>query len=394
MKRTLIYIVVILIVSACGSKKNSGEYGSAGEKQITIRGTIENGADQLVTLELMEPSEFVPLDSSRCDRKGFFRFDIKGEGPNFYSLKYTEEGYITIIAGPGDVIEVKGNPDNIYPYSVTGSEASRLVGELALEHRKVLDELREISEKSAMLMGDPDYVIKKQELNASFDSLTSVFHEYSKNFIHDHPSSLSILIALYNQFGPGLPVFHPLTDFDVYRFADSALYANYPENHAVMALHSQLMTALQQIEHQKASTGPEPGDIAPDFVMESDKGDLKALSELRGKYVLLQVWASWSKPSVEENRFLENCIRQFNPESFAIFQVSIDSDREDWLKAINGKYENWIQVSDLQRWESAVVNLYSIERIPANFLIDPRGKIIAMDLFGDDLKKELMKYIQ
>ena len=357
MKFRYMLIFLILITVACSRQKNNVSV-SKESQVIVIQGELENGSDLLVTLDLMEPAEFVPIDSIRCDENGKFKFTFNGDGLNFYSLKYTDDGYVTIIAEPGDSIAFKGKASRIYPYEIWGSEASDLVRTLAVYHKEVLDQLHQITVESNELLGEKNYPVRKQILNDRFDSITGAFHNYSRNFIFKYPTSPAILIALYNQFGPGLPVFNPKTDFDIYTFVDSALYTNFPENKAVKSLHSQLTTAIQQLKNQQSKKKLTIGMPAPDFVLNSPEGNKISLAELRGKYVLLQIWATWSKPSEEENRFLKDCNKLFKDKNFAILQVSIDSEEESWINAIDEQYANWYHASDLRRWESAIVDLY------------------------------------
>jgi len=388
--RLLIFIMLFAVVS-CNSHRENNPSGEEGQ-HVVIEGALENGKDHLVTLDLMGTTAFIPLDSVRCDRNGKFSIRVKSDGLAFYSLKYTEQGYITIIAEPGDRVKVTGNADSLYPYSIEGSEASEKVGILARQHRKVLDELMQISELSESMAGEPGYARRKLELNARFDSITSAFHQFSKEFIHRYAPSPALLIALYNQFGPGLPVFHPLTDLGIYQYVDSVLYKHYPENEAVRSLHSQLSAAMQQMRNQQETQQLEIGDKAPDFVMETIDRQKLALSELRGNYVLIQFWASWSKPSVDQNRFLEEAYNRYSGKNFSIISISIDENREEWMDAVTEKSEGWYHVSDLLRWNSPVVDLYRVERIPANFLIDPAGTIIEKDIFGEDIIKKIQKY--
>lgn len=390
MKYNWFLIILALFLTGCKGRNTETDTLNNNEL-IIVEGELKDGADQLVTLDLMEPEEFVPVAQTRCDGHGRFSFSFPGKGVNFYSLKFTEEGYITLIASEGDRIAVTGNASTVYPYEVKGSEATLLVKKLAEEHKRTLDQLETITAETINLPVDGDYSSKKIALNNRFDSIAEAFRNYSRNFILNNPESPAILIALYNQFGPELPVFHPLNDLDIYRFVDSTLYSNYPENRAVKSLHSQLSAALQQLRNQQFKSQLERGMTAPDFVLKTPEGENISLKELRGNYVLLQVWASWSKPSVEENRVLKECMERFKEKNFAIMQVSIDNDKAEWINAIEERYPQWYHVSDLNRWESTIVNLYRIERIPANFLIDPSGKIIEIDTFGDELIQVLKK---
>lgn len=385
-------IFLLILIAACTGNRGDNDH-SPDQQDIVISGQLKEGADQLVTLDLMGVSAFISVDSTRCDRQGNFSFTFKGNGMNYYSLKFTEQGYVTLIAEPGDRIMITGSANRIYPYQVEGSEASDLLRELAEVHKETLDRLHDLSEKSEMITGDENFSKRKLEINDAFDSVTTAFNQYSREFIMKHPGSPSILIALYNQFGPALPVFDPLTDLDVYTFVDSALYSRFPDNEAVKSLHSHLSAALQQLKNQQPGARLASGDKAPDFAMQTSDNQVLALSELKGNYILLQVWASWSKPSAEENKYLDACYREFEDENFVILQASIDNDRDKWTAAIGARHDGWYHVSDLMRWESAIVNLYRIERIPANFLINPEGIIVETDIFGDELVQTVKKYL-
>jgi peroxiredoxin len=389
--RTLI-IMLVIFSAGCNRQKNS-EPATAVSGQITITGTLENGADQLVTLDLMGTTAFVPVDSVRCNERGQFTITFSEPGMNYYALKYTEQGYVTLIARPGDQLVLQGSAENVYPYVVKGSEDSELLGQLAIAHKEALGQLEIIAMESRNIPPGPGYAENKQVLNAKFDSVSVAFHNYSREFILNNPGSPAILIALYNQFGPGLPVFHPLTDLEIYRFADSALYAAYPDNEAVRALHSELTAAMTQLRNEQQEMQLKPGDKAPDFVIQSIDNEPVALSTFRGQYVLLQFWASWSKPSLEENRFLAECARKFGKQDLVIISVSLDDEMHEWNAAVTERIPGWIHASELQRWESAVANLYRIERIPANFLVNPAGTIVEKDNFGENLIRSVQKYL-
>src|SRR5699024_4117188 len=111
--------------------------------------------------------------------------------------------------------------------------------------------------------------------------------------------------------------------------------------------------------------------------------------DFRGQYVLLDFWASWCAPCRAENPNLVKAYDRFNEDGFTIFGVSLDENREDWLKAIKEDNLKWTQVSDLNAWGNEAARKYGIRAIPANFLIDPEGVIIAKDLRGAALKQKL-----
>jgi thiol-disulfide isomerase/thioredoxin len=138
------------------------------------------------------------------------------------------------------------------------------------------------------------------------------------------------------------------------------------------------------------------GSIAPDFVQNDTAGNPVKLSDFRGKYVLIDFWASWCGPCRIENPKVVEAYRAYKDRGFTILGVSLDfgdKAREQWIKAIAADELDWTHVSDLQGWSNAAAKLYIVRAIPSNFLLDGDGKIVAKNLRGDALKETLGKYL-
>ena len=133
------------------------------------------------------------------------------------------------------------------------------------------------------------------------------------------------------------------------------------------------------------------GSMAMDFTQNDTLGKPVSLSAFRGKYVLLDFWASWCGPCRVENPAIVSTYAKYHPRGFEILSISLDrpGDKDKWMKAIHADKLTWTQVSDLQFWQNAVAVQYGVGSIPQNFLIDPQGKIIAKGLRGDELEKKL-----
>ncbi len=138
------------------------------------------------------------------------------------------------------------------------------------------------------------------------------------------------------------------------------------------------------------------GSIAPDFVQNNPEGKPVRLSSFRGKYVLLDFWASWCGPCRQENPNVVSVYNQYKDKNFTVLGVSLDRPdaRKAWLKAIEDDKLSWTQVSDLKYWKNAVAMQYGIQAIPQNFLLDPEGKIIAKNLRGEELRLKLADLIK
>jgi len=385
----IILSLLLPLILGCTSQgsQNFREEGAASSTMIN--GLLQNGDGETVLLEEMTSREFIPVDTVLCDESGNFHIEFQSNQVAFYVLRFGPSGYLTLLMEPGESVDFTGRMDDLDSYTIKGSQGSELLQTLAAEHKRNLEALGEIARLNMELRSSPDYKTLKQHNDLQFDSITSAFHDYSTRFIHDNAGSPAILIALYNLYGQGLPVFQPNVDFAIYQFVDSALMAAYSDLEAVQLLHAQVTEAKQLKESEIQSARLKKGEIAPDFVSSRPDGSQMALSDLKGNYVLLSFWASWSKLCREENASLVRAQKGFEGTKFRILQVSVDDDKAEWTAAIEKDQLNWDHVSDLKRWDTPPVDLYGVEKIPFNVIIDPAGKIVDTDLYGEQLLSKL-----
>lgn len=154
---------------------------------------------------------------------------------------------------------------------------------------------------------------------------------------------------------------------------------------------SQIGTSLKQyIEYNKVGI---VGSNALDLSLPDTNGQTVSLSSFRGKYVLLDFWASWCRPCRMENPNVVKAYNKFNNKNFTIVGVSLDKEKAPWLDAIKKDGLTWTHISDLQFWNSVAAQTYHVSSIPQNFLIDPNGKIIARNLRGGELESKLCEIL-
>lgn len=175
--------------------------------------------------------------------------------------------------------------------------------------------------------------------------------------------------------------------------------ANYAEfeHHlsAISSTYNSLPSAQALKQRVFTNTFTAVGAIAPDFTQNDTLDRPVSLSSFRGKYVLLDFWASWCGPCRKENPNLVKSFQRFQEKGFTVLGVSLDQPgkKDLWMKAIHEDQLTWTHVSDLNFWNNSVARMYGITGVPSNFLIDPQGKIIARNLRGEALNSKLAEVL-
>ncbi|MCK5028004.1 MAG: AhpC/TSA family protein [Bacteroidales bacterium] len=358
---------------------------------FTITGTVKNANGVKLYLAELQTSNINFVDSVILNDEGSFSFKGKTDIPKFYALRTESNNYITLIVNPLEQITIHANGADLANNPlVEGSPESKKILELRKNLDASVDKLDSLGIYYQSLIGKSEIYKVRDSLRQVSEQIILDHTEFTKLFIIDNSSSLAGLMALYQQIAPRRYVLNPNDHLEYFELVDSSLVSLYPTSEAVKALHSQMSEMKRQINSELESdniTGI--GKLAPEIILPSPDGDTILLSSLKGKYVLLDFWASWCRPCRVENPILVKNYKKYNEKGFEIFQVSLDKKKDAWVNAIEKDELTWIHVSDLQYWNSTPAQQYGVQGIPANFLLDRNGRIIAKNLRGDALEAKL-----
>ena len=368
-------------------------YSCTDSNAFTIQGKITklDANTKNIVLEEIGESKLVPFDSVQVDEEGNFLFEGKIKEPKFFLLKAGSE-FITLFVEPSDNITLNAEAGSLSEkYTVEGSKGSAEIRDFNVflyGNLMKLDALGRIYQE-ALAAQKLDSV--KAQVETELQVLIDSQKEYSKEFIERNLGSLINIFIIHQQFPPQQAILNPNEEMELFEKVLNSVKKEYPENMYVKSYGTFLTQLKQQLQTEASKPAkPETGAEAMEIALPSPQGDTISLTSLRGKYVLLDFWAAWCRPCRAENPNLVANFNKYGGKNFEIYQVSLDQTKEAWVGAIEkDNLGKWKHVSDLQYWNSAAAKLYGVQGIPANYLIDPEGKIIAQNLRGAALGQKL-----
>ncbi|MBC9931354.1 TlpA family protein disulfide reductase [Chitinophaga qingshengii] len=291
-------------------------------------------------------------------------------------------------------MKLEGDVNNLEAMKVTGSEATSELQQFLQDISKQSIALTEEMRKVDSLHGAkvPDSVFQPQL--AAIQKKEKDFEQSFFDVAEKTKNPANAVFAISQVRNPEEIIAH--------KQVIAGLTTRFPKNTLVKSMTDKIaeLEKSNQTGAGDAAGGEEPsaavkvGQEAPDFSLPDPNGKTISLKSLRGKYVLLDFWASWCGPCRQENPNVVRAFQQFKGKNFTILGVSLDKTKDQWLAAIAKDGLTWNHVSDLKFWDSSVVPLYGINAIPTNFLLDPQGKVIATDLRGDDLIAKLQQVLK
>jgi hypothetical protein len=380
MKKILILIIPVILLSGC--KKNDS---------FTVNGSVKNSTRKYIAINKIDINTTVFIDSSKISRNGNFKFRIKTNEPDFYQIGFSASDFITLLAEPGEKVVLAFNGDNLYEnYTVAGSKGSKLVQILdlkLLETRKKLDSLNTVYEKTSK---EPGFDTIEPQIDKVLIDIVKAQRKFNIEFVITNINSLASIKALYQKLNDQTYVLYEPYDLQYLKIVSDSLRRHYPDSRHTKALVSNFEQEMKQFNTRKlnlmANKLPE---AKLDPVLKDINGKKVALSSLRGKYVLLAFWSADSRECITENLQLKEFYMMFRKKGFEIYQISLDRDESSWKAAVKFDELPWISTREEDPDNQRNAILFNVRSVPANYLFDPQGNIIASNLHGKNLQLKL-----
>jgi peroxiredoxin len=377
--RHLLFILIVVSLAAC---KNNN-------RRFNIVGNITGMPVQTVVLEQMGANDIITvIDSEKTNKDGRFELSGISPEPGLYRLHFTQSKFILLSVDKGN-IKVSGEWNTLENYTIAGSPESDHLKKFIVGIRDHLRDFNAISIVMDTLQArgnDSMMSVAKKD----FDDIKVRFTQYVEHYADTARYEPNAIFAAR--------ILNPTTETPFLSIFQQSLQRRFPGTKMSKDFTEYLTRVSSKQKSSPGTPAPntaaETGTMAPDINLAGPDGTIVALSSLRGKYVLLDFWASWCKPCRMENPNVVAVYQKFKDKNFTIYSVSLDNDKTMWEKAITADALTWTNVSDLKGWTSGAAVLYGVQSIPANFLIDPTGKIIARNLRGSQLEQMVGEVIK
>jgi len=402
-KNLFLFVLLLLFLGACKNDSSSGDFtiiatyknaehpayvGQAGGAPIHPVRKV-----QLYEIPFgMENSPIVVDSAVLTGDNGKLELHGKAKEEGLYQLVF-DNGFIVLLSNDRSQMQVEidlAKKENYY--TVQGSEATQEMKDFTVEYT---DRSQRVNKAFAHMdslkrFAAPDSLI--MAATAEKNDQIKTINEYLKNFINKttHPS-----VALFVLGWASRSFTRP--EFEA---ALNSVVSKFPANPSVMNLKKtydvQQSQAAEMRRQQKDYETKEKlwvGKMAPDLALPDENGQVRKISSFRGKYLLVDFWASWCRPCRLENPNLVSAFNRYKGKNFTILGVSLDKNKQDWLQAIADDQLTWTHVSDLQYWNSKAAEIFKFDGIPYNILVDPSGEVIAESLRGEQLESKLKEVL-
>jgi len=373
-------LMAAVVVSSCNATGDPNNF--------TVSGKITHAPSQNIFLEQIVYDNAAPkvIDSGKLTQDGNYKLKGVSKEQNLYLLTIDHKP-VSILINDNDDIRLSADLNTSFssPY-ISNSDATKSL-------YTFLKRFRSSDSMLAATYNTMDTLAKQNPNDSSLIILQSKgaqelqsLSAYMKDFIKKSNSPAAIYYALSVAASKNVV---NIQELDSLATQAAGRFKG----------HSGLEAMKTAIAQAKSSNNTNEGASwvdkqAPNLTMNDINGKPVSISDFKGKYVLIDFWASWCGPCRKENPNVVAAYNKYKDKNFTILGVSLDQDKDSWVQAIKNDNLAWAQMSDLKQWQSAAVSTYNIEGIPFNVLIDPTGKVIAQELRGPALEQKLAEVLK
>ncbi|MBD2721242.1 TlpA disulfide reductase family protein [Hymenobacter armeniacus] len=369
-KSVFLAATVLGMANACQNAQAADGYEVSGQLKNAPAGTV-------LHLSELTSNQFVEKGQAKTDASG--KFTLKGTAltPGIFQLKLDDANQVLLLLDNKTHVQLSGDAKSLpMSYTVKGSKDAELLRQLTQVMQGSRGEMESLGQRYNAA-GQAGKTNEMKAIEGQYMTLQAQNSAKIKGLIRRNAGSVA----------SGFAVGAFLNPEEEFAFADSVAGVQRKANPS--SPFTKELTA--RLEPLRATA---PGTQAPEINLPTPQGNKLALSSLRGKYVLIDFWASWCGPCRQENPNVVKAYNQFKDKGFTIYSVSLDQDKAKWEKAIAADGLTWNHVSDLAGWNSVAGAAYGVKAIPQSFLIDPQGKIIAKNLRGEALAAKLAEVLK